>query len=148
MRERTEARGEGQKSERATVSPPAPPSLRDFFPGKLEKMSPAEKPQQQLFDFIRENEPEPPKTPEIEPFFTAVPRKAECMICGAIFELPPRSSGKTCSADCRRQRQLNYGAAYRQQGREARQKLHDMFGGRRPTGEELLQLHRARKGQP
>lgn len=88
------------------------------------------------------------ETPENEVFFNSAGASRICVICGASFDPGPRSKITTCSPPCGRERRLRYGAAYRQQGREARQKLLDMFGGRRPTGEELLQLHRDRKGQP
>lgn len=83
----------------------------------------------------------------LEPLIYEPPMTAACVICGGKF-VPANSRANSCSDACRRQRRLRYGAAYRQQGRQARQKLLDMFGGRRPTGDELLQMLKTRKGTP
>ncbi|MBU1313979.1 MAG: hypothetical protein KJ947_22570 [Alphaproteobacteria bacterium] len=83
----------------------------------------------------------------LEPFISEPPRTATCVICGGEFAAAT-SRANSCSDACRRERRLRYGAAYRQQGRQARQQLLDMFGGRRPTGDELLQMLKTRKGNP
>lgn len=81
-----------------------------------------------------------------KPLISPPVRTATCVICGHDFS-PATSRASTCSDACRRERKLRYGAAYRHQGRLAGQKLLDMFGGRRPTGDEILQMLRAKSGQ-
>lgn len=80
-----------------------------------------------------------------EAFFTERQIEARCAICGADFLTRARSPKSVCSDNCKRTRALRYGAAYRQQGREIRQKLLDLFGGRRPTAEEILRFIQQRK---
>jgi hypothetical protein len=82
------------------------------------------------------------KTAETQAFFTGGLDARKCVICGADFRATSRSRANVCSADCRRERRLRYGAQYRRQGREAHAKLLEMFGGHKPTEEEIMQLVR------
>ncbi|NTG65386.1 hypothetical protein [Rhizobium rhizogenes] len=80
-------------------------------------------------------------------FFTGGQRRHLCIICDCEFERGPRSPAVTCSEECSRERRLRYGASYRQQGREAKARMLEMFGGRRPTEEEIFQLLQQRKNR-
>ncbi|MDF8353222.1 hypothetical protein [Ensifer adhaerens] len=81
-----------------------------------------------------------------EAFFTEQQIEAKCVVCGADFLTQAKNPRSACSDTCKRTRALRYGAAYRQHGREIRQKLFDMLGGRKPTGEEIMKLIQLRKG--
>lgn len=81
-----------------------------------------------------------------EPFICEAKRPVTCVVCSREFTAAT-ARANLCSAPSRRERRLQYGAAYRHHGRELRQKLNEMFGGRRPTEQEILQLLRQRKGK-
>jgi hypothetical protein len=95
---------------------------------------------------VEENIETAEKSAILEPFVYEPDPVAACVICGAKF-VRTNSRANACSAACRRERRLRYAAAYRQEGREARQKIREMFGGRRPTEEEIFQLLKMRKGK-
>ncbi|WJR67661.1 hypothetical protein QTA58_02530 [Neorhizobium sp. CSC1952] len=76
----------------------------------------------------------------------SVPSKARvCVICEREFVPKPRSLGYTCSDDCQRTRRLRYGAAYRQDLRDKKARIIDMFGGREPTYQDFLDLVQRRR---
>jgi hypothetical protein len=82
-----------------------------------------------------------------ELLFLSGPSGRSCVICRTEFS-PRRLSANVCSAECRRQRRLRYGATYRQDIRQKRAEILAMFGGRPPTHEELSRLIQQRKGRP
>ena len=91
-------------------------------------------------DNANENIPDEPKNGKIQSFFPSGFLTVVCVICGADFQRRRGSPAITCSQPCSRERRLQYGAAYRQSGRDAREKLLAIFGGREPTDEELIAL--------
>ncbi len=82
-----------------------------------------------------------------EPFVLPDGRGRECVICGAAFSAAT-SRANVCSMPCRRERKLRYGAVYREDVRDMRAKLNTLFGGQKPTEEQILQLIRNKRKEP
>lgn len=78
-------------------------------------------------------------------YFSGQEERAFCSVCDRSFLKPRLSRREVCSPECKRERALRYGAAYRQFGRDERVRLKAMFDGRTPTADDFLKLVRARR---
>lgn len=144
-------RGEGQKSVPPRPLDPRPPHsgiffLADYFSGKARKMTDFQGDLFQAIENVDQISGSQQNSDISEPLFSEEVRTSNCVICAASF-FPARRDANVCSPACRRARKLRYGAAYRQYGRDGKQWLHDLFGGRRPTQEEFLRIVQQRKGR-
>ncbi|NSZ65156.1 hypothetical protein G6L16_018680 [Agrobacterium tumefaciens] len=80
--------------------------------------------------------------------FPARAQTGTCAECGSIFEKKSKAQRVVCSDACKRKRALRYGAEYRQNNRDLRAKIYDMFGGRAPTQADLSDFIKSRKAKP